>query len=170
MAKTGWDGATEIVRAAGGSVVGRTKLQKVAYLLELAGLGEGFRFAYRHYGPFSEALANSIRIASAFGMVDETERQASWGGTYSVYTVKDAQSVSDLRSEFASAAAGIDSVELELAATAAYLSSVEGFSDPWVETARRKPEKAGGGRLARAKDAYRKLLAMKTPKQLPRIV
>ena len=41
------DKVAEIIRAAGGEIVGRTRLQKVAYLLELAGLGHGFRFEYR---------------------------------------------------------------------------------------------------------------------------
>jgi hypothetical protein len=36
-----------------------------------------------------------------------------------------------------------DAVELELAATAAFLA-YERFPDPWGETARRKPEKSGG--------------------------
>ena len=44
----------DIVRDAGGKIVGRTRLQKIGYLLELSGLGEGFSFDYRHYGPFSE--------------------------------------------------------------------------------------------------------------------
>jgi hypothetical protein len=33
-----WQKAAEIVRDAGGRIVGRTKLQKIAYLLELSGL------------------------------------------------------------------------------------------------------------------------------------
>ena len=41
--KQAWDKAAAIVRDAGGRIVGRTKLQKIAYLLELSGLGEGFR-------------------------------------------------------------------------------------------------------------------------------
>ena len=34
--------AAEIVRDAGGHIVGRTRLQKIAYILEAAGLGGGF--------------------------------------------------------------------------------------------------------------------------------
>ena len=36
------DKVVAIVRDAGGTIVGRTRLLKTAYLLELAGLGEGF--------------------------------------------------------------------------------------------------------------------------------
>jgi len=161
----------ELVRDAGGQIVGRTKLQKVAYLLELTGQGDGFEFEYRHYGPYSEALSDAVRVANAFGLVEEEERVAQWGGRYSIYKVtQKSTDVSDSeRTQFASTAASIGSVELELAATAAYLSSVEHILDPWQETMRRKPEKAADGRLEKAKDAYRKLLELKTPKPLPQI-
>jgi uncharacterized protein len=164
--------AAEIVRDAGGQIVGRTKLQKVAYLLELAGFGGGFDFEYRHYGPYSEDLANAIRVADAFGLVTEAERVANWGGFYSIYTATDAAGPRNNgpRATFSESAARIDPIELELAATAAFLSAVEGCNDPWDETARRKPEKVGGGRIERAKEAYRQLLALETAKPLPKIV
>lgn len=170
--KPDWQKAAEIVRDAGGQIVGRTRLQKVAYLLELAGFGEGFPFEYRHYGPYSEALADSIRAARVFDLVDEREQQTKWGGLYSVYsaTPQAGERVHGERARFAEAAAGIDSIELELAATAAYLFAVEGSRDPWGETARRKPEKVEGNRIERAKDAYRKLCEMNPRPRLPEIV
>jgi hypothetical protein len=73
------------------------------------------------------------------------------------------------RQSLAEAAARLDSIELELAATAAYLRAIEGCEDPWGETERRKPDKAAGGRLERAKEAYRTLSAIKTPVPLPDI-
>lgn len=163
--------AAEIIRDAGGRIVGRTKLQKVAYLLELAGFGAGFRFEYRHYGPYSEDLADAIQLASFFGLVVEEERNADWGGTYSVYaaTYQAGRRVDDARSLFAERAARIDPVELELCATAVYLSAVEGYEDPWAETARRKPEKADDNRLKRAKEAYRELLKLDVSRPLPKI-
>jgi uncharacterized protein len=75
----------DIIRDAGGTIVGRTRLQKIAYLLELAGVGSGFPFEYRHYGPYSEELALATRMAAMVGLVDEQERAASWGGSYSIY-------------------------------------------------------------------------------------
>lgn len=163
--------AAAIVSDAGGQVVGRTRLQKIACLRKLAGFDDGFIFEYRHYGPYCEELSDAIRMADAFGLVSEKICQANWGGTYSVYTATPQQddASASLRTSFTKAAAEIDSIELELAATAAYLAS-EGCADPWEETARRKPEKAEDGRLDKAKSAYRKLLGMSTPKQLPAIV
>ena len=163
--------AADIVRAAGGKVVGRTRLQKIGYLLELSGLGDGFSYAYRHYGPYSEELAAATLDARLLGLLQETEHPASWGGTYSVFTVADSRLTGTTvrsRQELARAAASADPVELELAATAAFLS-VEGAADPWSETARRKPQKAEGGRLDNARGLYRRLQNIATPKPLPRI-
>lgn len=163
--------AAEIVRDAGGTIVGRTKLQKVGYLLELAGLGVGFQFQYHYYGPYSEDLANEIRLADAFGLVDEQEKPTEWGGLYSIYTATAAAGNRDtgVRAIFAEEAAKIGSIELELAATAAFLAG-EYPDDPWGETTRRKPDKAAEGRLEKAKEVYRHLCKLGTPNQLPHIL
>jgi uncharacterized protein YwgA len=131
--------AANVVRDAGGRVVGRTRLQKIAYLLELAGVGEGFRFEYRHYGPYSEALAQSVKLADLFGLISEKERLAGWGGSYSIFEFMgdDQPSANELRRNLAKLAVNSDPIELELAATAAFLRE-EGESDPWSETRSRK--------------------------------
>ena len=159
-----------IIRDAGGKVVGRTRLQKIAYLLSASGLESGFSFSYRHYGPFSEDLATAARDADLLGLIKECEQQASWGGSYSIYQADATQHLTDVatRRALATKAAESDAVELELAATAVYLAK-EGHRDPWAETARRKPEKAGDGRLVKAKELYRTLRAIKTPVRLPEI-
>jgi uncharacterized protein YwgA len=165
-----WARAAGVVRDAGGRIVGRTKLQKVAYLLELCGLGEGFQFEYRHYGPYSEELAEAIKIAGAFGLVTEEERQADWGGIYSIYSSAEApRHQADARTQFAKAAAQIGAVELELAATAAYLRVVERCAEPWEETKKLKPEKATSPRLDAARKSYRELRKLSVPKSLPNI-
>ncbi|QIG51451.1 hypothetical protein G5V57_29285 [Nordella sp. HKS 07] len=168
--------AASLVLDAGGELVGRTRLQKVAYLSSLAGLLDDFEFEYRHYGPFSEELADAIKLAIGLRLVQEEERRTDWGGWYSVFTIPQRKSLApSARASFVSAAAGIGAIELELAATAAFLFIVEGFGrngqgDPWEETKHRKPEKAGEGRLERAKAAYRKLREVPTPNPLPAIV
>jgi uncharacterized protein len=171
MSKFEWESAAEIIRDAGGRIVGRTKLQKVAYLLELTGLGTGFPFEYRHYGPYSEELAEATKLANAFGLILEDERRADWGGMYSIYSATNeaGERTRGTRAAFAEAAAQIGAVELELAATAAYLSSVEGSLQPWDETKKLKPEKATPQRLHAAKKAYEKLRLIPVPKPLPHI-
>lgn len=159
--------AADIIADAGGTVVGRTRLQKLAYLLELTGLGEGFEFQYRHYGPYSETLATATRDAALLGLIAEDVKPASWGGFYSVFTTT-VQSNNAQRSMLTNVAIGVDSIVLELAATAAFLRE-EGFRDPWGETERRKPEKTTDGRLELAKKLYRTISEIPTPRRLPDI-
>lgn len=163
-----YERVVHIVSDAGGRVVGRTKLQKIAYLLEATGLGDGFPFEYRHYGPYSEELSSAARSAKLLGVLDEKEIATSWGGFYSIYSVSTGTTENTARTQLAKIAAGADAIELELAATAAFLAS-EGNDDPWGETAKRKPEKANSDRLEAAKNLYRQLRAVKTPKLLPSI-
>ena len=157
-----------IVRDAGGQVVGRTKLQKLTYLLVASGLEDDVRFLYKHYGPYSEFISTAARDAQLLGLLCEREELASWGGTYSVYSVdgQPGDDVSPARIELAHIAVAADAIELELAATAIFLAN-EGRTDAWMETERRKPEKAANGRLERAKLLYQKLSEVVTPVSLP---
>jgi hypothetical protein len=149
----------QVIRDAGGEVIGRTKLQKTFYLLALAGFEPRFRFGYKHYGPFSEELADTADLAAAFDVISERQQEASWGGTYSIYTAPSGElSAQPSRIRLTQEAARSDAVLLELAATAAYLAQ-EGKPQPWAETARRKPDKAADGRLDRAKHLYARLRA-----------
>ena len=163
--------AAEIVHAAGGHIVGRTKLQKIAFFLEATGLGAGFPFQYKHYGPYSELLAAAAQHAAALKLISEKESIASWGGRYSIFSSQmpiESSSDRPARSSLAQEMVNADPVELELAATAAFLAR-QGFSDPWGETARRKPEKAEDGRIDGAKQLYHKLRQIRTPQPLPAI-
>jgi len=162
--------AAEIVRDAGGHIVGRTRLQKIAFVLEAAGLGGGFPFRFKHYGPYSEQLAEAAQTARIFGLMHEKETMANWGGLYSTYyTLLQADPhTPDARRRIAHEMVNADAVELELAATALYLA-FERVPDPWGETARRKPDKAEGGRLERARQLYEQLRRIPTPRPLPPI-
>jgi uncharacterized protein YwgA len=160
----------QIICDAGGHVMGRTRLQKLTYLLTVTGLAEGLPFAYKHFGPYSEQLATAARDASLLGLIRETENRTAWGGTYSDYvlTAQLQPSASTARQQLARKAASADATELELAATAIFLAKA-GYVDPWAETARRKPEKADAGRLDRAKALVRTLQQIETPARFPQI-
>ncbi len=160
--------AMRIIQDAGGNLVGRTRLQKVTYLMQLAGFNGEFEFEYRHYGPFSEDLAAAMEIARAFGYVKEDEHTAEWGGRYSVYSsTHQGDPIDKRRAAFVQAAKAINAIELELAATAAFLFTVEKQACPWEETSRRKPDKISGGRLERAMAAYEALRRVSAPNKLP---
>lgn len=159
-----------IVEDAGGRVVGRTRLQKVGYLLSAAGFKTGFNFVYKHYGPYSEELASASRFAGVIGLLDEAVTPTQWGGSFSTYVTKIRSSTTtdERQLGLARAAAAADAIELELAATALFLSK-EGFPEPWKETERRKPEKAANGRLARARELYARLRQLPMPDAFPAI-
>lgn len=162
------DTVAAIVTDAGGQVVGRTRLQKIAYILHAAGLCDVFSFSYKHFGPYSEELANTARQESLLGTIMEQEHTATWGGSYSIYVAtQPRQTPGDTaRARLARIANSANAIELELAATAVFLSR-EGHSDPWKETAQRKPEKADEGRLDRAKSLLEALRAVEVPQPLP---
>lgn len=162
----------KIVHDAGGRIVGRTRLQKIAFFLDLAGVGEGFVFSYRHYGPFSEELADGVHLAGILGLITEKLYNATWGGKYSEFSVQafDSQTVDPVREKLLQIMVSADPIQLELAATAALLAA-EGESDPWSETKRRKPEKVGpeDARLKDAKKLYNELLQAAPSSLLPKI-
>ena len=106
-------------------------------------------------------------MGTLLGFIAEKKRQAEWGGIYSIYSV-DAQpddSVPTGRRELACQANKTDTVVLELAATAVFLS--EDYNDPWFETARRKSLKIKSGRLVKAKSLLAEFRMIEVPSPLP---
>lgn len=162
-----------IVGLAGGEIVGRTRLQKTAYLLKQAGMRFEFPFVYKHYGPYSEQLAAAAESAGRAGMISESNSTAAWGGKYSIYRfdgpVERSDDVPNSLKQLAMECAEVDAITLELAATALFLFE-DGEPDPWAETQRRKPEKATDLRLQQAKDLYSRLADLETPHRLPPLV
>lgn len=80
------DVVAAVLEAAGGSLIGRVRLQKAVYLLDRLGLESGMSFDYHHYGPFSRDLDNATADAKAFGLVEEKlELRQSDGAAYSVF-------------------------------------------------------------------------------------
>ena len=162
--------AANIIRDAGGKIIGRTRLQKIAFLLEMVGLGADFHFEYRHYGPYSDRLASAVSGAAVLRAIREEERATTWGGQYSIFTAEPdpKRYPPPERLALIKQASQSDPVALELAATAAFLAC-EGEKDPWDATARRKPEKADPKRLAQAKALYKQLSEIDTPRKLPKL-
>lgn len=160
--------AADIIREAGGRIVGRTRLQKIAYLLEATGLGSGFAFEYRHYGPYSEQLADAVSASCQLSIIKEEDLPTSWGGFYSIFTTSDSR-VTGMqgRRELIEETRNADPVALELAATAVFLA-LDGEHDAWGETANRKPEKAKF-KLDEAKSLYSKLRRIAVPRPIPDI-
>lgn len=155
----------DIVAWADGSVVGRTRLQKIGFLLHKFGYLDVFPFKYKHYGPYSEEMAATSEIAVLLGFLTEEQRPTKWGGTYSIFK-SNAQNadVDDNRAAFVKLLNDADAVVLELAATAILLD--EEYADPWSETSVRKPEKATLDRVEKAKSLVSQIKEFETPVKL----
>jgi len=58
-----------------GCVEGRTKAQKIFYLLQSKGYPTHLDYFLHYYGPYSEDLASSLRFAASSVLVGETPRK-----------------------------------------------------------------------------------------------
>jgi len=151
-----------------GDLVGRTKLQKTAAFLELAGVGPGFSFSYHRFGPYSEELAAAVERAVLLGLIQEEEKTANWGGRYSVFHAPKVSDKDPTIDQIIQICVAANAVALELAATAAFVAA-EGDQKAWDRVRELKPEKASDDFLRLAKDLYAQLLQVKTPQDLPKI-
>lgn len=157
-----------IISAADGEMTGKVRLQKVAYVLDLAGLTEPLAHRYYHFGPYSDIVTNQATEALSCGLLTVNEVQTEWGGAYTAFKAHEVAPVDDMVSAIVKKSCSVESVVLELAATAAYLK--QEFGDAaWDETARRKPLKATSERLAKAKAFWSDLRTIHTPKELPAV-
>ena len=149
-----------LLKAAGGQLVGRVRLQKAAYLLDRLGMESGFHYDYHHYGPFSRDLDNAVADAEAFGLVEEEfDRRQVDGARYSIFKLIAADFVFPEKigqldeaalERYLQTFAEANVTVLELAATANWLAEKEEWNDWQEELHRRKGSKVEGGRLDRA--------------------
>lgn len=149
----------DILAAADGELIGRVRLQKVAYLLEQAGVRSGLRFRYHHYGPYSEDLDAALDRAKAFsGVKEQIQYRQSDGMPYSIFR-RETEGATPRklgRLPFRDARALVSMLKeksatvLELAATIHWLVVKERIADWRPELERRKGPKTRGGRVEEA--------------------
>ena len=154
-----------LVALNGGELVGRTRLQKQAYLLDRCGADFDLEFTYYHYGPYSFDLAAGSHDARAEGRIAVDERPGRHGVPYAIFRsgseagapaclgklpAEKARAVLD-------ATKGVSDVVLELAATIVFLRDEwdyygKGTVDAVEETRKRKSLKATDERMEKALD------------------
>lgn len=59
---------------------GRTRLQKIVFLLEEQGINFGYEFKPYLYGPYSEDLKDNINMLTEFGLVEEESEEIEFDG------------------------------------------------------------------------------------------
>lgn len=147
----------------GGELVGRTRLQKGAYLLHRCGANFGLPFVYYHYGPYSFDLAAGCADAREDGRIEIDEKPGRHGVRYAIFkTAEKADGIGALsRREalgFVKKMQPCTDVVLELAATVAFLRDEGGYGEKAVaETKVRKSLKATDERMGRAQSLLRDL-------------
>lgn len=153
------DVVVNLLKLNGGEVVGRTRLQKEAYLLDRCGAHFGLPFTYHYYGPYSFALADGWADARYEKRIDIEEHTGRYGVPYSIFKLRESDHIPD---DFEGLSANkarlhlqrmrnVSDVVLELAATFVYLKEQEGRGERAVEELKlRKPLKATDGRIEKA--------------------
>lgn len=157
------DYVSALIVANDGQIVGKTRLQKMTYLLEAKSIGFGIEFDYHDFGPYSAEVAFAADDAESLGYIDTEERF----GYHSVpYTVFKSTSVAPSFDDNAKidrirVALGVmapySALVLELAATAAYLERSGYTETRWDEVRKRKPLKATDDRVESAKGLLKEL-------------
>ena len=155
--------AAAVVDVAGSQVVGKTRLQKIAYLLEEKGLGNGLNFDYHNFGPFSAELAFAVDDAETLGYLEAQEKLGYHAVPYTTFEAlpgapkfEEDEKKSD-RQEAVKAMEEYSAVVLELAATAVYLERNGYDKSAWEEVKKRKAVKATEPRLSAARNLVESL-------------
>ena len=154
-----------IIALNGGKLVGKTRLQKVAYLLDACGLNSGFDYDYHHFGPYSADVALAADLAEMVGVVSSQEKPGFHSVPYVVYETNATKPVRICGMSGADIAEKLAIMEkssalvLELAATVYFLEHDEGLSskEAQEEVKVRKAAKASPDRLRQANDLLEKL-------------
>ena len=143
----------------GGELVGRTRLQKQAYLLHCCGGNFGLSFVYHHYGPYSFDLVDGLTDACAEGRIEVEERLGRYGVPYAIFKLTGdefSERLGNLPAARVRSLIGrmknVSDIVLELAATIVYLREEAGYPEDQAieETKARKPLKATEQRTDRA--------------------
>lgn len=162
------DIAVDMIALHGGKLVGRTRLQKRAYLLHRCGANFDLPFVYHHYGPYSFDLAEGCIDAQMGKRIKIKEKRGRYGIRYAIFRLKDKEAtrrrdrIGALPAEKARSLLKrmerVSDIVLELAATVVFLRDDGRYPDNAVaETKARKPLKATDERLGEALSLIRDL-------------
>ena len=143
----------------GGELIGRTRLQKEAYLLDRCGAKFGLSFTYYNYGPYSFELTDGWEDARAEGRIEIAEEPGRYGVPYSIFKLRESGGDPDDLGDMSAAAARarmskmarVSDIVLELAATIVYLK--KDYRERTIEELKiRKPLKATDPLIKKAAD------------------
>ena len=144
----------------GGTLIGRTRLQKQAYLAHCCGADlHDLDFIYHYYGPYSFELADGCVDAEAEGSIKIEECNGRYGTKYTVFEATEVQQPAgigklsrDQAERVVDSTKKVSSIALELAATAAFFQKQGVYDGRIVEELKlRKSRKATAENLNEAR-------------------
>ena len=154
----------------GGTLVGRTRLQKQAYLLDRCGGDFGLLFTYHRYGPYCFELVGGLNDARAEGRIEVEEQIGRHGVAYAIFRSGDQAGIpqrlggleADEARSLLNRMRDISDIVLELAATIVFLRDEwdyfgKGKTGAVEETRKRKPLKSTDERISEAQDLLQEL-------------
>ena len=157
------DIVVDLIALNGGELIGRTRLQKLAYLMHRCGAEFDLPFIYHRYGPYSFDLAEGVLAALADKKIEIEEKTGRYGVNYAIFSLKNRNENPGCLGELDSRSAatlmaktkGTPDIVLELAATILFLRDEwdyygKGGISPAEETRKRKPLKATDERIEKA--------------------
>ena len=167
------DAAVQIIAAApDGTINGRDVIQSATFLLEIAGVGYGFKFGCEFCSPFSEELEDSIRHAKALEEIEVINTITDWGVTNTTYKsnipYQGNGGVDDYYQVIVTKATQCIPKQLELATAAAYFQKIE-VADPWGEVGILKTYDRENGTFEKSQELYKELQSMPALANLPEI-
>ena len=137
-----------LVALNGGEVVGKTRLQKLVYLLDQCRMESGFEFEYHNFGPFSAELARETDFASESGRLRLEEKRGFHEVPYTVFRTEEAAPTTlgklpaDKAKEILAIMARYTALDLEIAATIDWFRDHRDRQTVNREVQIRKPVKA----------------------------
>jgi len=112
--------------------IGKTKIQKLMYLLEDK-LNEDFGYTMYHYGPYSSEIAESMNIANANGWID-MEWHVDSGYSMHIKDISDPLEIQDKEEraieKIVNKYGNFKALELSIIATALYVKKNFGVDNP----------------------------------------
>ena len=165
------DAAVQIIAAAPrGIIKGNVTLHSAAYLLEIAGVGYGFKFGCKFCSPYCEELELAINGAKVLSEVEQIQTTTEWGVTKTTYksNIPYHGDANDNYQIIVTKATQCVQKQLNLATSAAYYQKVE-IADPWHRIWRIKNFDRESDTFEKSKELYEELRSMPALANLPKI-
>jgi uncharacterized protein YwgA len=160
-----YEAIKSVISLNGGTIKGKTRLQKTFFFLENKGASLNLDFDYHHYGPYSETLSATLDFSHGDGVKIQERSTGSTMPSYDI-SLEDGNfepkpvgclSIAEVKS-ILNTLADFSSWELELAATVFYFkNSGMNLEESLEETKQRKTAKASTERLRKAQELLEKL-------------